>query len=106
MVGDRQVQLSIAIEVADCNGPRAAAHSVSLGCSEGPIAVAEEHRDVVGIKVGDHQVWLAIAIEVAHSHKICTAASVTEAQGPLECPIAIPQQHRNGVGSLSARTVV
>src|SRR6266700_1097857 len=56
--------------------------------------------------VGDRQVQLAIAIEVAHRDGISTTACVTDAQWRLEGSIAIPEQYRNRVGSLSARTVV
>src|SRR5437867_13379947 len=63
---------------------------------EGAIAVAQQHRDIVGIMVGHCQVEPPIAIEVAPGHGPSTVA---HAEGPhrLEGAINVAQQHRNSV---------
>ena len=67
-VGHRQIGPPITIEVADDHGGRAKACREALGWLEGAIAVAQQHRDVVGSSVGHRQVEPPIAIDVAHGH--------------------------------------
>src|SRR5437870_3448595 len=65
VVGDRQIQLAIEIEIAHREVPRIGARGEVECRQEGAIAVAQQHRDGAGINVRDHQIRLAIAIEVA-----------------------------------------
>ena len=64
VVGDGQVGAAVAVEVprheGDWPGPRRVQHLVL----EGAVAVAQQHRHVVGAVVGDGQVGAAVAVEV------------------------------------------
>ena len=65
-VGDRQVGVGVAVEVAHRDRERAVADGEVGRRAEAPAAVAEQHRDVVGAVVGDRQVGVGVAVEVAH----------------------------------------
>ena len=109
VIGDRQVLQSVVVEVAHDHGVRAAARLEGPRRLEGPVAVAEQHRDgggheggggvVVGVAVvGNHEIHSAVAIEVAHRDRSGTSAGV-EGQRGLKRSVAVAGQDRHGVGS-------
>ena len=67
-VSHRQVESPIAIEITHGHGPRLTSSRVVHRRLERSVAVAQQHRDVVGTIVRHHQVELPIAIEVANGH--------------------------------------
>src|SRR5207249_7023541 len=64
----RHIRLAIAIEVVHGDEDRTAAGAEVLRRLEGPIAVADQHRNGGGPIVGHRQVRFAVAIEVARGH--------------------------------------
>src|SRR5262249_8141149 len=65
IVHDGEIDAAVASEVARHDGGWQAAHGVGDLRLEGPVAVAQEHRDVVVRGVGDGEVGPAAASEVA-----------------------------------------
>ena len=94
-IGHYQILVAVTIEVAYSHGARTAAGTVGLGCLEGAIAGAQQHRDAT--IVGHRQVLHPIAIELANSDGVRMKPS-REGQRRLEGSIAVTQQHRDGVG--------
>src|SRR5216117_3186183 len=72
--------------------------TTSLSCWEGHLALAQQHRDVVGIDVGHRQVLDPTAIEAAHDDPHGINANREELCRP-EGPIAVAEQHRDVVGT-------
>ena len=110
IVGHRQIQHAIEIEVPldHERGTRACLEAQRR--LEGPIAVAQQHRDGgsslrAGAVVGDDEIHFPVRIEIARDHGIRTAPCVKEPCG-LEGPIAVAQQHRDGVGDDRAGSIV
>ncbi len=64
VVGDRQVRLPIAVEVAGGESDRAAAHRVLRGRRKDPLSMVDQYRHLVGTGIGDHQVGPAVGIHV------------------------------------------
>src|SRR5438309_5735327 len=94
MIADRHVELPITVEVAHGHGSRTATHREVEGRLEGPIAITQQHRDIVGLCVRGRYIELPIAIEVAHGHGSRTTAN-GEVEGCLEGPIAVAEQYRD-----------
>src|ERR1700675_2210874 len=77
-IGDREVEIAIAIEVTRCDRSRGVpGGGTGSGGVEGPISVAQQdfHRPWLGrresvVAVGNGQVQLAIAVEVSHRKKL------------------------------------
>ena len=73
-VGDGEIRLAVAIEVAHDDEYREVSYREGRGRAEGPVAVAEEDRDVARLEgpavdrlgVGHGQVEHAVPVEVAH----------------------------------------
>src|SRR5207245_2683666 len=106
-VGDRQILVAIAIEVADGDGPRTVAQSEGSRTGrrlESPVAGADQHGDaavavtgVAEVKVGDRQIQLPIAIEVADGQGNGNAANSDRYRlGDERSPKAVAQYHRDG----------
>ena len=104
-IGYDQIEVPVAIEVANGYGPGILANVERLREHEGPIAVAQQYRDGVGLIVGRRQVGLPIAVEIPHGHHGTVAPRHGIRRRP-EAPIAVAQQHRNGVGSTVAHRQV
>src|SRR5260370_4581709 len=68
-VADREVDLPVAVEVADGYRVRSGPGDVVHRRREGAVAVAQQDRDVVGSLVGDREVALPVAIEVANGYR-------------------------------------
>ena len=66
---------------------------------EGAVAVAQQHRHVVGAVVGDGQVGAAVAVEVPR-HEGDWARSPPRTHLVLEGAVAVAQQHRHVVGAV------
>ena len=69
VVGDGQVEVAVAVEVAGGHRSGGVADAVVGGGSEGAGAGTEEDGDVVGKDVGDGQVEVAVAVEVPGGHR-------------------------------------
>ena len=59
---------------------------------EGPVAVAEQHRDGVGPSVADRQIELAIAVEITERNGLRIETNPVERRR-REGPVAVAQQH-------------
>ena len=85
-VGDGQVGAAVAVEVPRHEGawpvPRRVPHLVL----EGAVAVAQQHRHVVGAVVGDGQVGAAVAVEVPRHEGVW--------RGPRRVPHLVPGRCR------------
>jgi hypothetical protein len=93
MVGDGQVGIAIAIEVADGNRPGCHARR-NVDCRGKPsIAVAQQHGNgvVVELGVGNGQIEVAVAVEIAHPKRpaVLTGGEIAVR---LEAAAAVPQQ--------------
>src|SRR5207302_2656528 len=106
LVGDRQVHLAVAVEIArynrsgSCSSGRAAG-LVHRGL-ETSRPVTDQDTEFVCVLVGNGQVRFAIAVEVGHSESLgiagCAAAGLEESGG-LESAVAIAQQQIALAGS-------
>src|SRR5437879_10829519 len=96
-VGNRQIRLPIAIEIAHGNEYGITVHREVLCRLEGPITVAQQHGGGGEKMVGNDQIWLAIAIEIADSHEIRMGdPRISESMRCLEGAVAVAQQQREG----------
>ena len=64
LVASDDVELAVAVDVADLQRPGVAAGRVAHRGLEGAVAVAEQHADRVGARVLGHEVQLAVAVQV------------------------------------------
>src|SRR5207253_6593029 len=102
-IGKREVSsiffayLSLVIEIADGDTGGTGADGEILCRLERSIAIAQQHRDGVGVIVGDDQVRNLIKVEVADGDGNGTGANA-EGSCRLERRIAVAQEHRDGVG--------
>src|SRR5439155_55348 len=99
IVRDRQIVHAVTIEVADGHRRREDASRTTTSREgqrllEGPLTVAEQHRDSSGGR--DRQVFCPVAVEVAHDHGPGTVADI-EVAWRLEGPVALTKPHGDGV---------
>ena len=91
-IGDRQIQLVVAVEVGDRNGAGLRAYWEGQGrLDEGAGASSQQDADVVVRAVAHDQIDLAVAIEVRSDQRSCPGADRDEILLCLERAIAVAQ---------------
>ena len=88
-VRNREIEVAIAVEVADGDGLRTPPNGEGPARPEGPIGVSEQHRDRVGAGARDREVEVVIAVEVADRHGRKIGAGLIVSPG-------INERHRPG----------
>ena len=68
-VGDRQIGLTVSVEIGDDQAHRSIAHGVDCLGLKGAVAIAQQHADRVITAVDGDQVNLTVVIEVAHTER-------------------------------------
>src|SRR5439155_17855505 len=69
IVGDGDVGLGIAIEIAHRHKPRLESHGIRPRRLEGAITVAQQKRDALFRRIGRNHVHEAVEIEIADRHR-------------------------------------
>lgn len=68
LVGRDQVDLAIAVQVANGDCHRVSAGGVGLCVTEAAIAIADQHGNCIVVAVRDRDVRNAVPVEVGHDH--------------------------------------
>src|SRR4030095_345125 len=73
--------------------------------AERPIPVSKQYRDAAGTTVGRHEVLTAIAVKItqcnrSYFRRTHRSARIKQHWRP-QCPVPIPEEHRNTAGRLA-----
>jgi hypothetical protein len=99
VVGAHEVEIAVAVEVAQREAPRHSPDWDGRGGREGAIAVVAQHRDAVAGIVADYEIDVAVAVEVAGFD---FARAIPDRDGRLgrETATAVAEQNRDVVADI------
>ena len=80
-IEDGEIRVAIAVEIADDDRVRRDARCVGHARFERPVAMIEEHADVVRVEARDGEIGITVAIEIAGANGYGKAACLVEYVG-------------------------
>src|SRR5262249_36508607 len=93
-IGDGQVEFAVAVEVADRAAGRRVLQPKLQGSLKGPVPVARDERNTVGVLATVNEVQMTVAGKIADEHELSGSIG-REAHLVLEGAVAVAQQDGN-----------